>query len=573
MGWIAAPGNSMKVNMNTRITKMAGTAACALAFSCWGATAAEPIPNDKCLECHSDKDLTKELPDGKEKSLFTDEKALARSVHAKSNCADCHDGIGEEHPDDGKAAAPVACAKCHEPQSHTFGASVHGLAKPQGDGKVADCTACHGTHEVLPRRDAGSMIHSANLVKTCGSCHPSAAADVASSVHGKAMAKGEVDAATCLDCHAEHQISKMSGNAASSKTSEACATCHASTKINSRFGLPGDRVQTFKESFHGLAAQGGSTVAANCASCHGYHKILPSKDPASTIHPTRLLETCGKCHPGASEHFVEGKIHSNEAGGGGVGETVNQWVKTIYLWLIGLTVVLLGLHNGIAWWRKVSAIRKAQGETVERMDFNQRFQHLVLMVSFVLLAVTGFALKFPNTWFAHLMGSEDIRRGIHRIAGLVMLGGGIYHIGYAIATRKGRKLVRDLWPRWHDLRDVFTNLGHLLLGRPKAKFGRFGYPEKIEYWAVVWGTLVMGVTGLAIWFKIDVTHWLPRWVVDVSVTVHYYEAILACLAIIIWHFYHVMFDPDVYPMNFAWFTGRVPKKWHEEEHPLEDDKE
>jgi cytochrome b subunit of formate dehydrogenase len=169
------------------------------------------------------------------------------------------------------------------------------------------------------------------------------------------------------------------------------------------------------------------------------------------------------------------------------------------------------------------------------------------------------------------MGSEEIRRWTHRIAGLVLIGGGIYHIGYAIFTTKGRKLLVDLWPRWQDARDVMTNVGHLAFGKPKAKFGRFGYPEKIEYWAVVWGSVVMGVTGLAIWFKIDVTRWLPRWIVEVAITIHYYEAILACLAIIIWHFYHVMFDPDVYPMNWAWLDGKVPKKLHDEEHSLEEE--
>ena len=81
------------------------------------------------------------------------------------------------------------------------------------------------------------------------------------------------------------------------------------------------------------------------------------------------------------------------------------------------------------------------------------------------------------------------------------------------------------------------------LSKEKPKIGRFGYAEKMEYWAVVWGTIIMGVTGLMIWFKMDVTHWLPRWVVDVALTIHYYEAILACLAIVVWHFYHVIFDP------------------------------
>jgi cytochrome b subunit of formate dehydrogenase len=93
----------------------------------------------------------------------------------------------------------------------------------------------------------------------------------------------------------------------------------------------------------------------------------------------------------------------------------------------------------------------------------------------------------------------------------------------------------------------------------------------MEYWAVVWGTIIMGVTGLLVWFKMDVTQWLPRWAVDVALTIHYYEAILACLAIIVWHFYHVIFDPDVYPLNLACWDGKVSKHWQEEEHPLDSD--
>src|SRR5206468_2969229 len=110
-----------------------------------------------------------------------------------------------------------------------------------------------------------------------------------------------------------------------------------------------------------------------------------------------------------------------------------------------------------------------------------------------------------------------------------------------------------------------------LVGWSEAKpgIGRFGYAEKLEYCAVVWGTIVMGVTGLMIWFKMDVTQFLPRWAVDVALTIHYYEAILACLAIVVWHFYHVIFDPDVYPLNWACWKGKVSKHWQEEEHPLD----
>jgi cytochrome b subunit of formate dehydrogenase len=105
--------------------------------------------------------------------------------------------------------------------------------------------------------------------------------------------------------------------------------------------------------------------------------------------------------------------------------------------------------------------------------------------------------------------------------------------------------------------------------RQKPQIGRFGYAEKMEYWAVVWGTLIMGATGLAIWFKIDVTQHLPRWVVTVATTIHYYEAVLACLAIIVWHFYHVIFDPEVYPLNTACLDGRISEEFQAHEHPLE----
>ena len=104
--------------------------------------------------------------------------------------------------------------------------------------------------------------------------------------------------------------------------------------------------------------------------------------------------------------------------------------------------------------------------------------------------------------------------------------------------------------------------------RPVRRWGRFGYAEKLEYWAMMWGTLVMAVTGMMLWFTVAVTIFLPRWWVDVALTIHLYEAILATLAVIVWHFYHVIFDPDVYPMSLAWIDGKVTPEQYEHEHPL-----
>jgi cytochrome b subunit of formate dehydrogenase len=166
--------------------------------------------------------------------------------------------------------------------------------------------------------------------------------------------------------------------------------------------------------------------------------------------------------------------------------------------------------------------------------------------------------------------SEPFRRWSHRIAGVVLLLVGLYHLIYLVVSKNGRKLVIDFLPVKKDLADIVGTVRWLLgLRKEKPQIGRFGYAEKMEYWAVIWGTIIMGVTGLVVWFKMEVTHWLPRWAVDVALTIHYYEAILACLAILVWHFYHVMFDPDVYPLNLACWDGKVSEQWQHEEHGLE----
>ena len=150
-----------------------------------------------------------------------------------------------------------------------------------------------------------------------------------------------------------------------------------------------------------------------------------------------------------------------------------------------------------------------------------------------------------------------------------MLVVGAYHLVYLAMSEEGRMWTRDMLPRWKDVRDLVANLGYYLgIRKARPRFPRFGYAEKAEYWAVVWGTIVMGLTGLMIWFKLGIFSFLPRWAVDIALAVHFYEAVLATLAIIVWHFYHVIFDPDVYPVNFAFLDGRVSEEFYKEEHGL-----
>jgi cytochrome b subunit of formate dehydrogenase len=342
--------------------------------------------------------------------------------------------------------------------------------------------------------------------------------------------------------------------------------------LNTKFKLPPDRVKTFFESYHGLAAQYGSTLAANCASCHGYHRILPSSDPHSTIHKDHLVQTCGKCHPGANANFVQSKVHVDTASakaGPDLGGKINWWVRRIYLVTIVAVIGSMFVHNLLAFAKKLRARYRTADLSVVRMSLSQRWQHFVLASSFIVLAVTGFALKFPESWVARLLGSnEALRSWTHRIAGIALLLAGLYHLVHLASTKDGRRLFRDFLPVKKDVKDFAQNARYLTgISKIKPRFARFGYPEKMEYWAVIWGTLIMGATGLGIWFKLGVTKFLPRWIVDVALTIHYYEAILACLAIIVWHFYHVIFDPDVYPINWACWKGKISKEGQHEEHP------
>jgi formate dehydrogenase gamma subunit len=534
------------------------------------ASAQEKFANADCLDCHLDLNTTR-IINGKTESLVFPTNAFQSSVHARLACVDCHTGIKNLVHD--SPLPPPDCAHCHEKEAGEFTASIHGMSHLPGASGAVNCWDCHGSHDILPATSPASPLFFVRQAQTCGRCHAQEALDVAASVHGQAVAAGQRDAPACTDCHSEHKIGALK-NGSALEIAEVCSRCHASVYLDDKYNIPADRVKTYLESYHGLAAQYGSTVVANCASCHGYHKILPSSNPDSMTNPNNLVTTCGKCHPGANKMFVSGKIHEDisvPGGGRDLGGRISRWVRRIYLTLIFGVVGAMFVHNALLFHKKVAAHLRVSGRSVLRMSLSQRWQHAVLALSFITLAVTGFALKFPDSGLAAMLGSsEPVRRWIHRIAGIVLLLTGLYHLIHVLTTPEGRRLIKDVFPVKKDLADLCCAVRYLVgLSDEKPKIGRFGYAEKVEYWAVVWGTIIMGVTGLMVWFKLDVTRFLPRWAVDVALTIHYYEAVLACLAIIVWHFYHVIFDPDIYPLNTACWNGRVSGEWQKNEHPLE----
>ena len=672
--------------------------------------------NDECLECHGDNSLTT-MRGNKEVSLYVNDAHRLASVHKKVNCTGCHSGFDPyevphkdpmtpvnclschskallkhefhfnmvkangmwgtpdvnckgchgthavEHPngEGGKFSRPKvvdACGRCHgdvkdnfihsahakavaegDPNAPTclqchnsnitrvtagldslqlklkqekvcischlekedvsgktvrgkkfieaFDQSVHGAALRNGNVKAANCVDCHGSHEMNKSIVESSRVNKLHIQEVCKKCHAGIEEQYNQSIHAEAVQKGNKDAPVCTDCHGAHDILKhtdpRSPVAAKNVSQVVCGECHGSLKMNAKYDLPSDRFKTFSDSYHGLSVRGGSVEVVNCASCHGAHEIKKASDSTSSVSKSHLVETCGKCHPGASTRFTIGSVHSSTS-------SVQQdpwlyWVATLYIWLIVVVVGFMFIHNLLDLIKKIRhKLLIQQGLAIEphyehimyeRMTLNERIQHGTMALSFICLVLTGFMLRFPDAWWVEAIRgiyshAFDYRSWIHRIAGIVMVCVSAYHVYYVVFTKRGRQLIRDLMIKPDDVAVLFRTIRYYVgLADEKPKVGRFSYVEKAEYWALIWGTIVMAITGVILWFETASMGLLSKLGWDIARTIHYYEAILATLAIVVWHFYFVIFNPEVYPMSLAWLTGKVSEQEMAEEHPLE----
>ena len=213
------------------------------------------LKNSDCLDCHGDNTLFQTNSAGKAISLFVDAAKLKLSAHRTNECISCHTDVTVKHPDDNRPLAPVNCARCHERQTESFNASSHGLALKAGHDGAATCRDCHDTHEIISDNSPTSPIYYSRQAETCGACHERETRDWEQSVHGRAVQAGSHDAPTCTGCHDEHKIRSLKGSSTMSISEDVCSRCHASERLNTKYNLPADRVTTFFESYHGLAAQ------------------------------------------------------------------------------------------------------------------------------------------------------------------------------------------------------------------------------------------------------------------------------------------------------------------------------
>ncbi len=393
-----------------------------------------------------------------------------------SGCHGKHPIIPASHPDSPVSGInlPQTCGTCHgsyelklDPEVRSartvqiYLGSVHGKNLARGIDAAALCTDCHGTHNLKGAADVSSSVNRQNIPETCSQCHGDIYYNYSISIHGKALDAGILDSPVCTDCHGEHSIMStidpLSPTFTTALSEQICAHCHENPGIIQKYGLPGETFKTYRDSYHGMANVKGSREAATCISCHGSHMILPQSNPLSTIHPDNVAETCSGCHPDADIRFALSYTHTalrDETNG------INAVIRTMYILLIALTVGGMVAHNTIIMSKfirdKYSAYKRKL--SVRRFDRHAIVQHIVLAVSFILLVITGFALRFPDAWWVRFLSaaglSEEARGILHRSAAVVMIFIALYHIFYIVVSHKGRKELSFFLLRGRDIRDI-----------------------------------------------------------------------------------------------------------------------
>jgi cytochrome b subunit of formate dehydrogenase len=540
------------------------------------------LPLVNCGKCHTDVAAS-----------YQDHGGRAETAgHLFPACWDCHgthdirpgsDSLSRVYP----ANLPKTCGACHAHpaivgQYHiptiqpvaAFTASVHARTPAGGRQLAATCVDCHsatGTgHQILPPIDPRSTIFHFNIPRTCGRCHAAVARDYERSSHGLVAARGEADAPVCTTCHGEHGILPVADPRspvhATNVSLVTCGPCHASRLMNRKYGLPTGIMRSWQHSYHGLKSSDGDAEVANCASCHTAHHTLPPTDPASAVNPANLHTTCGQCHRGISAAVYQVPIHTT------TGIALNRTgriLQSIYVIAIIVIIGLMVVHWLIDLSKHVRLLNRR--EQIVRMRRDELWQHTLLMLSFTVLAITGFAFQYSGSFWARFLfgweGGFALRHTIHRVAAVVFVATAVWHAVYLTRSR-GRRFLRDIFPRGADFRQFWQTIAFNVGRRKEApRFGRFSYIEKAEYWALVWGTFVMTFTGLALWFGNVTERVLQVQALGIMLVVHFYEAVLAGLAILVWHFYSTIFSPSVYPNNPSWYTGTMPADMYRREHP------
>ncbi|MFN7944539.1 MAG: hypothetical protein U0Z53_04255 [Blastocatellia bacterium] len=598
------------------------------------------VPSSECLSCHTDPNTVKEV-DGKTVSVTVSEEVLKNSVHGTLDCVDCHSDV-KEYPHD-PAPQRASCTSCHESTVTEHQGSIHGkpgkngepvakcsdchgshdilgkneakstinrfniantCAKCHTDPKLiqqysmkpaqfiddyrktvhgkglyssglvisATCSDCHSVHDIRSKKDPESSMGRAKQPETCSKCHQGILNDFARSAHGEAWKKGNDKGPVCSTCHSSHEIQNTTLASFQAAALNQCGKCHK------------EESATYRDTFHGKATSLGMVVAAKCSDCHTAHLNLPQKDPMSTVHNGNVVKTCSQCHADITPKAASFNPHPEPTKK--KKSALLYYVNLFMKWLLISVFGFFGVHtllwfqrSVMAWIRKELPKASEEGPYITRFITPHRITHIVIVMSFIGLALTGIPLKYSYTrwghYFSSWLGGVEVSRFFHRTWAVATLGYALYHLWFIFQTvfiKKERSILfgpNSMIPRKQDVIDFFHNLRWFLYLGPYPKLDRWTYWEKFDYYAVFWGVPVIGLSGLMLWFPWLFTKFLPGSILNVAMIIHGEEALLAVGFIFTFHFFHNHLRPENFPMDTVIFTGKMPLEKFKHERPAE----
>ncbi len=588
-----------------------------------------PERNSRCEMCHSDPQYNTHFLD---------------ASHGILDCTTCHNGIDDivQHMKKQDTPEIHSCAVCHKEIDEQFQqdahfvkenmtcqdchTNVHTAMKPDMEtfkhDVVETCTQCHdkGTYAYLGH--GGSVLVGNNDSATCTDCH---------TLHRTPMYSSEDK----KDIAAIRQMQ-----------TRMCRTCHDDPEIIGRNGLALAAVADFDKTYHGkVLGIGFPEQSAGCSDCHNGHSTLAATDPRSPLHPDNRPAICGQCHDDFHPRFASFIAHPDYTDRERF--PLLFWTNIFMEGLLFSVFGFFWIHS-ILWWRKaywkkwtsawtqrngsqtdseqvldppalaypelmndpptladpdilkesqIETVPKDQvvpetlpsvvckpGQYVRRFSLRDRIMHVLLILSFFTLVMTGFPLKYYETAWAKVMinlwGGVRGAGVCHRIAAVVLIAMFLYicwlSMKYLFPKGKGIKgwLGRlfgpdSLCPNLKDLDDIrgmfrwFFNRGEI------PQFDRWTYWEKFDFFAVFWGMFVIGLSGLMLWFPELFSHILPGWFINIATVAHSEEALLAAVFIFTVHFFNNHLVPNKFPLEDNIFTGRYTMEALKEERPLE----
>ncbi|MGC8861307.1 MAG: cytochrome b/b6 domain-containing protein, partial [Armatimonadota bacterium] len=499
------------------------------------------------------------------------------------------------------------------------------------DPESADCISCHvpetGAFTLEGKiRKTVAVRNPAHCVQ----CHSDVADAIADGPHGR-LDKRPGDHPTCVTCHGgnPHDIKPVARWSRKSGV-QLCSSCHGRSDLMGRYGRDSEAVESYERSFHGKALlRFGENDAAACIDCHGYHELAA----LSAADSRRIIGTCRKCHPRAGIGFsTSGANHlrlkmerslllrledlffkaltvgvmalllgvvaldlGKKVSGRSApraGRAVAVLVAGSFCAMIAGIVMAMARLSGTEWAWIIAVVLMAAAlmvyalrrKTLARKEkLYQRFgpslraQHICLMASFIVLVLTGMPLKFAQVGWSHylhiLFGGFAGARIAHRIAAVVMTATWLWHGVHLLYLWKkaGWSFASwTMWPTKKDFADFFDTIRFYLgLRKDPPQYGRFNWKEKFDYFAVYWGMPIMVLSGLVLWFPVFFGNRLTDLGLGMAYIAHSDEALLAFLAILMWHLYNTHFDPEHFPMSSVWLSGTLTESEMEREHPLE----